>query len=250
MYFFNPLFLLSQGCYHHGHECCVTKNVKDDKWHERKAGLYEKTEKKVAQLRKKGYRVVEMWECEFRDFCKSHPQIYAIRDQCRPIFSQKHRSKVTENQILNGVRYGQLFGMVECDIEVPEQWSPEFAHMSMSSQDYFAEMCPIFCNTEVGFDDIGEHMQAHVRRFQLSDKPRRLLVGGTKARQILLATPLLKWYLDHGLRVTKIYQVVEYRKMACFETFVQEVSDARRAGDASPELAIIADTNKLIGNSG
>ena len=93
-------------------------------------------------------------------------------------------------------------------------------------------------------------MRAHVWEYQLSDKPRRLLVGGTKARQILLATPLLKFYLDHGLRVTKIYQVVEYRKMACFESFVQEVSDARRAGDASKDMAIIADTMKLIGNSG
>ncbi|XP_053380961.1 uncharacterized protein LOC128549018 [Mercenaria mercenaria] len=93
-------------------------------------------------------------------------------------------------------------------------------------------------------------MRAHVWEYQLSDKPRRLLVGGTKARQILLATPLLKWYLDHGLQVTKIYQVVEYRKKACFESFVEEVSDARRAGDACKDMAIIADTMKLIGNSG
>jgi hypothetical protein len=140
--------------------------------------------------------------------------------------------------------------MVEVDIEVPEQWGLEFEGTKSSPKEYFEEMCPIFCNTEVGFDDIGEHMQAHVWEHDLSDKPRRLLVGGTKARQILLATPLLKWYLDHGLVVTKIYQVVEYRKMACFDEFVQEVSEARRAGDARKELAIIADTMKLIGNSG
>ena len=120
----------------------------------------------------------------------------------------------------------------------------------MSPQEYFEEMCPIFWNTEVGFDDIGEHMQAHVWEHQLSDKPRRLLVSRTKARQILLATPLLKWYLDHGMKVTKIYQVAENRKMACFKNFVQDVSDARRAGDESKDLAIIADTMKLIGNSG
>ena len=139
--------------------------------------------------------------------------------------------------------------MVECDIEIPEQWGHDFK-MTLPPKEYFSEMCPLFCNTDVGFDDIGDHMQAHVRAQGLSDKPRRLLVSGTKARQILLATPLLKWYLDHGLKVTKIYQVVEYRKKACFRSFVEEVSDARRAGDASPELAIIADTMKLIGNSG
>jgi len=211
----------------------------------------QRTRRKVAYLRGEGYTVVEMWECEFRTFCKTHPKIYVIRDRCRPQFARAHKGAVTERQILNGVRCGQLFGMVEVDIEVPDEWDAEFrTKMSLSPRQYFEEMCPLFCNTDVTFDDIGQHMQAHVWEYQLSDGPRRLLVGGLKARQILLATPLLKWYLDHGLKVTKIYQVVEYRQMACFESFVTDVSDARRAGDASPELAIIADTSKLIGNSG
>lgn len=65
--------------------------------------------------------------------------------------------------------------------------------------------------------------------------------------QILLATPLLKWYLAHGLRVTKVYQVVEFTPQRCFKDFVEKVSDARRHGDANPKTAIIADTMKLIG---
>ncbi len=36
----------------------------------------------------------------------------------------------------------------------------------------------------------------------------------------------------------------------CFKTFVDDVSKARREGDISPDLSIIADTMKLIGNSG
>ena len=68
------------------------------------------------------------------------------------------------------------------------------------------------------------------------------------ARQILLATPLLQWYLKHGLKVTKIYQTIEYQKHACFGEFVRNVSDARRLGDADPAKAIIADTRKLEGN--
>ena len=139
-----------QGCYHHGHQCDVTKNVSNEKWQKTKDTLRERTEKKVAELRQKGYVVVEMWECDFRLFCKQHPHIFGIRDKCRPAFSQKHKGKVTENQILNGVLSGQLFGMVECDIEVPEQWGSEFDHMSASPRQYFEEMCPIFCNTDVG----------------------------------------------------------------------------------------------------
>lgn len=44
-------------------------------------------------------------------------------------------------------------------------------------------------------------------------------------------------------------QVVEFRKPACFERCVGDVSDARRLDDADPPKAIIADTRKLEGNS-
>ena len=65
-------------------------------------------------------------------------------------------------------------------------------------KDYFADMSPIFCTSEIEYDDFGEHMQKFVSERELSRKPRRLLVGGMKARKILLATPLLKWYLEKG----------------------------------------------------
>ena len=61
-----------------------------------------------------------------------------------------------------------------------------------------------------------------------------------------MATPLIKWYLEHGLEVTHVYQVVEYTPVPCFQPFGEAVSDARRAGDVDPNKAIIADTMKLV----
>ena len=43
-------------------------------------------------------------------------------------------------------------------------------------------------------------------------------------------TPLVKWYLEHGLVITKIYQVVEFKPLSCFNRFAQQVTDDRRAG--------------------
>ena len=43
--------------------------------------------------------------------------------------------------------------------------------------------------------------------------------------------------------------MIEYTYKPCFESFGDAVSDARRAGDADPSKAIIADTMKLVGNS-
>ena len=238
-----------QGCFWHGHVCEVTRGIRDKKWLANRAQKYKTTLETTAYL-KRDHQVVEIWECEFRQYCRQHPQIYDFMDARRPGFFREHKGKITENAVLEGVVNGELFGMVEVDIRVPKQWSSHFRHPTLSPYDYFREMSPLFCSTDIAFDDIGAHKQAHIREYQLSDQPRRLLVGGMKARQILLATPLLQWYLKHGLVVTKIYQVVEFQQQRCFREFVKEVSDARRQGDTDQDTAIIADTMKVIGCSG
>ena len=43
-------------------------------------------------------------------------------------------------------------------------------------------------------------------------RPRRLLVSGLKAEKVLLSSPLLRWYMEHGLEVTRVYQCLEYQK--------------------------------------
>lgn len=110
-------------------------------------------------------------------------------------------------------------------------------------------MSPLFCTTDIPFDVLVQHMQNQANRFDLSTKPRRLLVGGMCARQLLIATPLLGWYINHGLGITKIYQTVEYTPQKCFKNFVRDISHAQRQGDVDPTKSIIADMCKLEGNS-
>lgn len=63
-----------------------------------------------------------------------------------------------------------------------------------------------------------------------------------------MATLLVKWYLEKGLKITKIYQVIEFTPKPSFQTFGEAVSDARREGDINPANAMIANTMKLIRN--
>ena len=44
--------------------------------------------------------------------------------------------------------------------------------------------------------------------------------------------------------------MVQYWPEDCFKKFGEEVSQARRDGDADPEQGIITDMMKLLGNSG
>lgn len=74
-------------------------------------------------------------------------------------------------------------------------------------------MSPIFCNEEIPFEAVGEYTQNTARKLQVSENPSRLLVGEVRARKIVLATPLLEWYMEHGLVISRVYQVVEFTQI-------------------------------------
>ena len=185
-----------------------------------------------------------MWECRY--LLRHDPALRTFVANKRSTTPQR---KMSEKEFLREVTTGRLLGMLEVDILVPEICSDRFSHPTTILSQYFQEMSPLFCTTEVPYDFIGKHVQEHMRRFGLSKNPRRLLVGGMKARQLLIATPLLKWNLEHGLEMTKIYQVIEYTHQRCVHEFVEEVSKDRRQGDTDPNKDIIGGTTKVRGNS-
>jgi len=86
----------------------------------------------------------------------------------------------------------------------------------------------------VSRDDIGEHTREYAERNNVFKKPRLMLIGSYFGEEILLITPLVKWYLDYGLKVTRVYEFIEYYPSKCFEKFCLNVSEARRAGDSDP----------------
>ncbi|KAK7113423.1 hypothetical protein V1264_012714 [Littorina saxatilis] len=110
-------------------------------------------------------------------------------------------------------------------------------------------MQPIFKNESVSREQIGDFMKDYAEKHKLLSQPRRTLVGSYHGEQILLATPLLFWYVQHGLVVKNITLIVEYQPKTCFRQFGDSVSNARRAGDQDPSKAILAETFKLLGNS-
>ena len=68
---------------------------------------------------------------------------------------------------------GDIFGMVECDIVVPE-----------NSRSQFQEMQPVFKDIHVSRvrDDIGEILKTFAEQHNLLTKPRRMLIGSMFAK--------------------------------------------------------------------
>ena len=148
------------------------------------------------------------------------------------------RCRLSFQKILKGVQSGELFGFVLANIYTPN-------HLKQ----FFNEFPPIFKNAMVGREDVGELMKEFVEENGLLKKPRRMLISSYFGEKILLTTPLAKWYLDHGLVITKIYEFIEYAPKKPFENFALDVSDGKRGGEASSKK-ILVNTLKLIGNSG
>ena len=144
-----------------------------------------------------------------------------------------------KDEIILKVLNDELFGFFEVDLEVPDQL-----------RDKFSEFCPLFVISEVPEDQIPQHMKDYkINTGRKMIKNNKKLLGVMKAEKILLYSPLLKWYLNHGLQVTNIHRYISYTSSRPFKWFPEEVSSARRAADNDKNKKQLGDTAKLMGNS-
>ena len=91
-------------------------------------------------------------------------------------------------------------------------------------------MTPIFKNAVITEADLGDYMKSYFKQTGETFKERRNLIGSMFGTKILLITPLLNWYIDNGLVVTRVYQLIQFNPVACFKRFADQVSEDRREG--------------------
>ena len=94
-------------------------------------------------IQEKGYKVIEMWECEWWRLCKT---TNTVKQHIREHFP--YRSSLGAEQLFEEIQEGKIFGYVQCDIEVPKNLRANFANFP-----------PIFKNTLVNKSDIGDLMK-------------------------------------------------------------------------------------------
>ena len=74
-------------------------------------------------IQEKGFTVIEMWGCEWWRFYKTTTNFKLHTRENFPC-----RRSLTEEQLLEGIKKGNLFGYVQCDIEVPKNLRENFAN--------------------------------------------------------------------------------------------------------------------------
>ncbi|RAW23001.1 hypothetical protein PC110_g20562 [Phytophthora cactorum] len=144
--------------------------------------------------------------------------------------------------IVDEIVNDKIFGFLECDIRTPE-------HL----KEYYSEMTPIFKNIFIDCSDenvIGKHMfDYNQSRGKNHSKPAHMLIGSYFGEKVLIYAPMLKWYLSHGMEITKTYSFIKASSHKAFAPFMEAVSNARREGDSDKSKAMIGEMMKLVGNS-
>ena len=108
-------------------------------------------------------------------------------------YDQKQITKFSRN-----VLKGKVFGFAQVDIEVTDEL-----------YDKFSEMSPLFVVQEIPDRNIPEEMKIYKEKTgRKTVKGTKKLLGVMKAKKILLYKPLIEWYLQHGLRLTVVHQLI------------------------------------------
>ena len=205
----------AMGCYYHFCSCQETRPSLTEQDIERGNKKREMDDMRREYIKEKGYKVEEMWECEWWQNFKTDEK---IKNQVRTHFPYKR--PLSTDSLLAKIKDGSLFGYVQCDLVVPDELKSKFLNFP-----------PILKNTEVGRNDIGDYMKNYAIENEMLKHPQRMLISSFKLENGTVITPFFNFYLELGLRCTKIYRFVEYSPRKCFNIFVQSVVDARREGD-------------------
>ena len=221
------------GCYYHFCSCQEARPSLTEQDIERVNKKREMDDMRREYVQEKGYKVEEMWECEWWQNFKTNDK---IKNHVRTHFPYKR--PLSTDSLLAKIKDGSLFGYVQCDLVVPDELKSKFANFP-----------PIFKNTEVGRDDIGDYMKNYAIENEMLKHPQRMLISSFKLENGTVITPLFKFYMELGLQCTKNYRFVQYSPRKCFNNFVQSVVDARRGGDENPLSGVVVETMKPLGNS-
>ena len=141
-------------------------------------------------IQEKGFKVIEMWECEWWRLYKT---TNTVKQHIREHFP--YRGSLATEHLLEEIKERKFFGYVQCETEVPENLRSKFVNSA-----------PIFKNTLFSKSDIGDLMKNYADEERLLSRPRKKLISSFTLQNGTLITPLLLFYLKLGLVVTKTHR--------------------------------------------
>ncbi len=225
------------GCHVHGHQfedpsCSIPPLNSDEYWI---AEQWKRTREKIDHLKARGFIVLEMPACEWERRRKNDPEVRSyLTERFYPKNHRKTGNRMSSHDMLCAILRGDIFGLALVDIETP-----------LALRNKFNILQPLILNRVVERSDLGPLMERYCLEKNLLNKPRRVLGQAFAARNLLLITPLLRWYLSHGLVVKKIHWIRQFTPLRPFQSIVEKVTECRKAADRDVSLKLQGNSMKL-----
>ena len=175
------------GCFYHFCPCQELPSSLTEEDVKRGSRRRELDELRRSYIQDKSFTVIEKWECEWWRLYKTTTNVKLHIPEKFP-----YKRSLTEQQLGEGIEKLSLFGYVQCDNEVPENLRVNYANFP-----------PIFKNTLVSKNDIGDLMKTYAEEGGIRSQPRKMLISSFTLQNGTLVTRLLLFYLQLGLVVTK-----------------------------------------------
>ena len=112
----------AMGCYYHFCPCQETRPSLSDEDIERGNRRREMDDLRREYIREKGYKIEEMWECEWWQNFKTNEK---IKNHIRSNFPYKR--PLSTDSLLEKIRDGSLYGYIQCDLVVPDELKAKFS---------------------------------------------------------------------------------------------------------------------------
>ena len=177
-----------------------------------------------------------MWECQFN---KILPKIQHVET---PEIGYILKLRPSENEIIAGIMEEKLFGFIVCTVKSPP-----------SVVEKMKEFPPIIKRLKVTDTHLTTFMKEQVKmeKPNLKKFERETLVQCFNATDHLLLTSLAKFYMENGIKISKITQFIQYIPSKCLLPFVNHVTKMRVEAETPPNIQPMkGNTAKIYGNSG
>ena len=173
----------------------------------------------------------------YLEWSQEGPKVWRIRFQHTPAGHRDDKQRampkgpLDEKAILKCIRDGRLFSAALVDLATPDDL-----------KDHFHDLPPIFKHAEIGVEELSDIMRCRFPNM----RPQRSLISSYHAREILIVTPQLQWYMEQGLLVTKVYMNLEWKPQRCFDFLMHSMAKSRRQTDKDRNLKVMGDASKPL----
>ena len=190
--------------------------------------------RKKFDILRMGYEFDFIWGCQWREKCKNLCNVKS------PRFPEILTKSNSENDILNGIRSGILFGYIICDVQSPEAVVKNWKNFPL-----------IIKRQTINASNVSPKILEQIKREY--EKPelfkRNTLIQCFNDENHLLFTPLAKFYLEEGIKISNIRTFVQFYPDTCLKPFIDKVTKMRINAEMNKK-PLKGATAKIIGNSG